>query len=515
MKFRNFLIIYIVLILIQVFSMDHSYYGLIQDGRFKYLQVLDLIHYNFTSFERYYPDRVIDINYTHRIYLIPFEHYISPKVFSVFPWLWALINAPFYLLFPYPGLLFLSILFGGLSYYYFFLLLKIFNFSKFIVTSSMIFFLVCTPLVIYSSWYYEATCSSFLLYYSIFITITELSGKKRLLIFFLSGVITGLHLFLRIEVGLLNGLINSIIFLYYFIYQSKNKINIFKPLLSLLFGLFFMVILFLISNKIIYGIYEPLIVYDVIENSTTARLNNLIGYLFTYHFSILIYSPFLFITLFYFFKKGEDLRNNQTSLLRYLLIIYWVFIIIIPLVAPPNQGVDATPRYLFPVIPLTAIFIFVYFEGNKFSNMISILIIIYSSIYIISFSNKAIKVSKKNAVLSKKIEPYISDYNIINAELLNNYLYNFSRKSFYLCLTPQEIIEFNERIKKITLKSPRIILLKSKDPDEMPNADILKKTYRDEYQSLVIEHKKYLDLMKILKSKVYFEDETLVIFESN
>jgi hypothetical protein len=514
MKFRHFLIFFIFLITLQISLQERSYYGLMQDGRFKFIQIIDLIHFNYSSFERFYPDTLIDPTFSNRLYPIPFEHFISPKVFSVFPWIWTLMNAPFYQLLPYPGLLTLSIIFGGLSYFYFFKIIQLLNIPKKSSQYSMIFYILCTPLLIYSSWYYEATFSSFLLYLSIYSYLNEINSKNfRNYIFLMNGFITGLHLFLRIEVGFLNGLILSIISLYFYLYDKSNKQKHLVLYSIFLFGVIITAIIHLITNKLIYNIVEPLIVYDVIGNSILGRLNNLIGYLFTYKFSILIYSPLLFSTILFIFKNYTHNSSIDLKLIKFLLLGFWSFMIIIPLIAPMNQGMDMTPRYLFPVIPLIGIFIFLRFEIINARSWKSIITILYSSIFIFFFSYLSIVTSKENAKIAKKIEPYISDYNIINNEILNNYLYNFSKKSFYLCQNKQEVTALNERIKNLKNITPKLIFQKVQDPEKIQNSDHYKKFFPNEYNEMIKSYQSFQEIFKFDNLKIHYEDNFIIIFE--
>lgn len=494
-------ILYLLFTFSLIFSYNKKYLGLSQDQIFKFLQVVDLVKNDYKSFERFVPNPEIDPNFSHKIYDPPFEHVIDKKLFSVFPWIWTLINAPFYQFLPYPGLLLLSFFFGFLSLIFFRKLLVEFHFSPTVVFHSQLFYVLATPLVVYSSWYYEATLCSFLLYYTIYQTLKALELSKnvnRRLV--AAGFLTGLHLFLRVETGFFSGLIISLLLL------SRWKTKPIKQAISFLSGVVFTFVLFFYSNKLIYGIYEPLIVYDVIQHTIGFRFENLIGYLFLYRFSLAVYFPASFLSLFYLKRLFKDLdakKSTQTA----LFTAVWLFILTIPFVAAQEQGIDLTPRYLFPAIPLLATFVFVQLQNWNQKTWKFYLVTAYSGTFILLFAILAVWGSRESTKIITQIAPHLTSENITSSKYINNFAYGMPDKAFYLCETKEEILHFYSSLKKQGTE-PRIIITKIENPEKFTGD----KNHFG-YQILVQSYKKFQEIETIPNKKIIFENKNFYIFE--
>ncbi len=493
-------ILYILLTFSLIFSYNKKYLGLSQDQIFKFIQVTDLIKNEYRSFERFIPNPEIDPNFTHKIYDPPFEHVINKKVFSVFPWLWTLINAPFYQFLPYPGLLLLSFLFGFLSLIFFRKLLLEFHFSPTVVYHSQLFYLLSTPLVVYSSWYYEATLCSFLLYFTIYQALKAFKPSANAKTTWMAvGIFTGLHLFLRVETGFFSGLIISMLLL--FRWRSLPV----KQALSFLSGVIFTFVLFFYSNRLIYGIYEPLIVYDVIEHTFGFRFKNLIGYLFLYRYSLAVYFPASFLSLFYLknlFKTSEE-EGDQIALFSPV----WLFILTIPFVAAQEQGIDLTPRYLFPAIPLLATFVFRQLQIWKQKNWKFYVVTGYSGIFILLFSILAIWGSRESTKIITQIAPHLTSENITSSKYINNFAYGMPDKTFYLCETKEEIINFYNSLKQHGSQA-KMIITKIENPEKFRGD----KNHFG-YQILIQSFKKFQEIETIPNKRIIFENKNFYIFE--
>lgn len=515
---KKYLFLFLILILTQLNLQEKSYKGLIQDGRFKYIQIQDFIHFQFKSFERHYPDTELDQDFSHRIYKLPFEHYVPPKVYSVFPWVWTVMNVPFYMLLPYPGLFLISFSFGGISIYYFYKILVNLGVPGKVQKYSILFYILSTPLVIYSSWYYEATFCSFLLYFSI-ASFTEnfRNFEVSKLKYFFSGIITGFHLFLRIEVGFLNGVLISLIAYSYYLLEKKKGLqenqNLRRKYLFgyslFILGVLILFVIHLWTNKLIYGIYEPLIFYDVIDQGLKHRFLNLLGYLFTYKFSLLIYFPVSFYTLF-LLRKGKNFLHSEENLtLKFILIGAWIFMLLLPVVASQQQGMDMTPRYFFPILPLVSVFLFQRYEELDSKKWVYTLTILYSSLFIFIFSLLSIFTTRQVAKSSKAIGPYIGETNLVSFVNINDYVYNYPNKNYYLCDTKDELLEWNQKIIEKTKVRPRIILQKMGKPQKSKSIF----HSEDEFELYKVMYDTYREIYSLEKEKIYFEDDRFIIFD--
>ena len=389
-----------------------------QDGVFKYFQLEDFLLKEGWDFSALEVTDEIDPEGKFSRFKPPFQYKIGEKKFFVFPYAWTVLNYLQYKYLGFYGLFLVPFLGGILSLYFFYKLLKAFDVHENILSYSLLFYIFCTPLLIYSNWYYEATLCSFLLYFSMWAIF-----QRKNLYTFLAGLSLGSIFFLRSEI---------LIFAYLFLGFLFFANSVYRRQILLVGILSFSIVLFsFYLNKLVYGTYSPLRSLDMANYDIEDRVLALLKYLVLEHYSIFIYSPFLYLS---FWIVKEKYRSKKSFLLEEisLFLASWLFIFFLPLLAPNQQGIDFTPRYFFPVIPILGYLSFRVLEIKNFfnKNWLAYLVIFYSFLFILAMS---FLVVYSNKLVDRHIELILKESKNFNILVHNfpNYTYLTDRKIKY------------------------------------------------------------------------------------
>jgi hypothetical protein len=312
-----------------------------QDGVFKYYQLLDLEKTSGWELAAIEKGMELDKPGKFARFQQPFQFQLGEKRFFVFPYTWTFLNFIQYKLFGFYGIFILPFLGGFLSVYFFSKFLETIEMEQYIISISLYFYVLSTPILIYSNWFYEASLCSAFLYFSYWVVLK----KENVFYFVLAGFCLGLSFLLRQELVLF-----SYLFLF-FLFFVHGK---YRPRIIVVGLVSFLVVLFSVyCNKLIYGIYPPLRSLDMTNYSVVDRFLRVLDYLFLEHYSLLLYVPFIFMSLWIVkeeYSTNRKFSNEQIS----LCLSCWIFVLLLPLVAPNQQGSDLTPRYFFPIIPCLA-----------------------------------------------------------------------------------------------------------------------------------------------------------------
>lgn len=394
-----FILIYILLF---IFSFS-STPVLQQDGVFKYYQLEDFANSQGWDFSSPDPSREFDEGGKYSRFKEPFMYQLSGKKFFVFPYFWTLLNYLPFKVFGYYGIYLFSFLFGLLSLYSFRkLLLHVFQGESSFVDYASWFYVLSTPLVIYSLWFYEATLCSFLLYEGLYLLLEK--GKK-LYYASISGILLGLLIYLRAEV-----LFYACAFLGLLFYKiPEYRKSLF--LLGFVLGLFVLGSFFM--NHSIYGIYSPLRALEVSSYSLLDRFERVGEYLFLEHYSILFYFPLGYYSL-RFLSEEYNRERKLGDKEMILLVSVWFFILFLPFVVLNQQGSDLTPRFFFPVLTLLASIVLKGFQiqwSPKKSLWASRFLVAYSSTFILVMAVVHISVTK---LTEKMLQAYTQESGELN-----------------------------------------------------------------------------------------------------
>ena len=348
---KRCIFLYIAILIVFLSTLKKTTGTLQQDAVYKFIQILDWKHQNYKTFQRYIPESSIDKQKKFQIYKSPFVYQKNKnQEYLVFPWLFNVVTTPFYLLFDFFGLIFLPIFFGILSIWAFRKILEQIPISNEIKNLSCYFYILCTPLIIYSTTLYEANLCNFLLYFSLYLFLNNQQKKPKQLYFFICGIIIGTLIFFRAEIFFLGNL-----FILFFI--LKNLRQNFGQIFSYSLGILFVLTLFTTSNKLLFDSYLPLRAISISGYNIGYRFLRVLDYIALKPYSFLFYFPLCFSSLYFLFSKD---RNKYSK----FLLPTWLFFFILPIIAPQQQGQDTTPRFFFSYCSFFRSFC-IQFDGDK------------------------------------------------------------------------------------------------------------------------------------------------------
>lgn len=418
--------IYAGLVFVFILVLKHSAAGLLEDSVYKYFQTMDFIESGYNGFYIFNHDYDLDPKNEYGIFQPPFAHLIHGKVFMTFPWFWVLLNAPIVQFLGFFGIYLIPFASGILSVYVLYdLLRKIINDDK-LIEKTIYFYLFSTSLIVYSFSYYEGTICNLALFAFLNIQFKNNDSSSignKVYYFFASLFLLSILVILRTEVFFLAILMGiSISFINISTFQ-KNFLNLF--LLGLIPSL-----LFLFTNELIWSQPQGLRFLVTHTFTLSDRLIRIFEYLIFSKHSLLLYIPTFFLT-FSLFKHIKELYSKP--FFRFYLTSL-IFIIIIPLVSPQQQGNDIIPRFYFPIIPFLAVTILYTFQ-YKFPSrekLLTRLLFLQSSILLIITIIVFLFMNYRMDRLYKKLTPYIKEYNMVSTVIYGMLIQNAEKKNVYV-----------------------------------------------------------------------------------
>ena len=467
---RKIIFLYFVLLLIFLSTLKRSTDTLQQDAVYKFIQILDFQHQNFNTLKRYIPESSVDKWRKFQIYKPPFVYQKSyTEEYLVFPWLFNILASPFYFMLDFGGLILLPILFGAFSIWAFYKLLGKISKNHQIKTLACYFYILCTPLIIYSSTLYEATLCNFLLYFSLYLFLDNQEKNQKLSIFFFCGIIIGFLIFFRAEVFFLANL-----FILFFILPNFYK-N-FKVTFSYSLGVICMLALFTLGNKILYDSYLPLRVISITNYSFSYRLFRILDYTVLKSYSFLFYFPLCFSSLYFFFSKNK----------YYLKFLFptWIFFFLLPIIAPQQQGLDMTPRFFFPIVPILGFFSFLFILEKLPKKRLFYFYLFFHSASLIFSMMFYVRIGNLSAHSFKKtITPFLVEHNVFQSNIFTLFsFYKDREKNYYLTQTIDDNKILLDKLKEEKNTKTRFFFIKN-EVNEVINFNFtsLKKIYEDPY----------------------------------
>ncbi|MCB1173202.1 MAG: hypothetical protein KDK39_06545 [Leptospiraceae bacterium] len=387
-------IFYLLLSLLIIAVIPGRPEGLVIDAQHKFIQIKDLIHFNLQSIERYYPSNDLDPEQEYPLYRPPFEYRLNGKQYIAFPYLWSYLNVGPYLLFGFYGLFLMPLLGGLLALFFFTKITHVLFADPGVRCLAPWFYLLSTPLVFYSSAFYEATVASALLYGSIYLYWQGSSLWKVAL----SGVCLIVAAQLRPEVLIPGGLLVAGLWAL----QAKKFTNPKTWIWALSFCI--AVAFFFYINYILTGEPIGLRIIDVRAHDFTLkdRLYRLFEYLIYEKWSLLVYFPAGYFTLRVFWNP------RKTQAVKLFLAACWLFILAVPMIALNQAGIDFTPRYYFPVIPFLGVYVIdsiVFQQSRRLKRALLVIVFVWSAVF--SYLNVVfqIVVSQQMSAMQQAIQP--------------------------------------------------------------------------------------------------------------
>lgn len=473
--------IFLLISIVMVVRFYKSPDSLIQDSLYKFAQLEEFAVSR--NFQRPYNElsQRIDPETNFRVFIAPFEVHTQTGNYFVFPFLWVMINYPFFYFFGFYGIFIIPILSGLLSIYLLARLLGLLTKRNDLLHYTILFYLLCTPLTIYSSWFYEATICNVILYLSLYLIFKYKKGKLSYIGFLLNGFL----IFFRIEIFYWSILIFGLVFLF----RKKERFLFFRKLSLLTIPVF----IFLFSHHYFYGTFLPLRAANMEGFTIAFRFQRLSEYLMMF---LLYIPPALFLTIPILRASLQNpklnpfrLRNSSHTIVRKFslrrldLYIFWAIVLLIftlPILSPNQQGLDTTPRYFFPITPLLAFFCFKMFSHwkPKTAKLASISLIAFSFLYIYTFV-KIVKSYTHNfpAILQKidahksQVNIYYQDKLLIPGELMR---IRDSQNAYFKVSSKEELLSLQERIRKQHIAREQISLfLMGETPDFIQDENVL------------------------------------------
>ena len=362
--------------IILIFAILYSYFYIscIKKGTFftpdaglKYLQTIQICRGNF-NLEIIPPSNRVEKSIWQEGFFPfsrPFVYKIKGKYYSVFPWLFSLLSAPFVLIFGFYGIYFIpAISLLGLWIFFIFLLKKE-KFSPFEISLFLFLFIFSTPITFYGFTYWEHTLSLFLLMLSIFFIKTD---KNQ---FFTAFFLTLSYLF-RPEILL--------VAFFLLIYSLlKKKIGFF------IYTILFLSLYFLV-NTLLFGVPSGIRSLQIFEKIGIYKDISLFSYLMLK----LKTSSFIFKDIFLKFLKFSPFYLLTFFFLPFLSkknLFYFLFLLIIPVLTvlwlPNSGGAQWGIRYFLPFV-LISFLIFIFFYKDLTGNAKKIFLTLFVVLNLIS-----------------------------------------------------------------------------------------------------------------------------------
>ncbi len=460
---KKIIITFIILLICIFYSISLTPSGLVQDGVYKYNQLLDYEANQKAGFHRFFADAEIDPNFDYEIYPEYFGHKIGGKFFVTFPWFWVYLNYYLFKLLGFAGLFLIPALSGILSIFALKVLLEKLETNSDLILFTIYFYVLSSSLLIYSTWYYEATLCNLLLFLFLILNLdTSLKSwlllknrfhfyRNNILLIFLSlSFLAGLIL-LRTEVF---SLATMLFFMTRFLHGKRT----FEQTLKLGLYIIIPVSIYIFFNLKFYGKPMDLRFYQTSQFSLFDRFWRILEYLFFSKHSLILYIPISFFSFYYLIKVKEKRNVNWM-----FLISVWLFIIIIPFLAPQQQGSDISPRYYFPIIPFLAYFSMKAIEEYfpKRINLLQKYTLIHSGIIILLTVIITAFTSRYSNKLYKTAQPYFGKYNVIYPKLPAHILFKDTKQMFYAPNTSHEIDSLIEKLQSGKRNDSRLFIYKN------------------------------------------------------
>ncbi|BDA78115.1 hypothetical protein LPTSP3_g10450 [Leptospira kobayashii] len=416
---------YLILCFLVFSQLKHTPAGLVQDNVHKYFQTMDYVQSGGEDFSIHNHDYKLDPKNQFGIFSVPFAYLIQNKIYMTFPWLWVYLNAPVLKLFGFFGIYFIAGMAGLLSIFSLKSLLSHFTENLSLIRNTLYFYIFCSSLVIYSVWFYEGTLCSLCLFWFLDSELkrkTEDSYVHSALKSSVSLILLSILVLLRTEVFFLAVLI-------YFAAIFDSFSNLKKKLGYLVFYVMVPGFVFLYSNHLIWNNPQGLRFLATHSFTFYERLGRVFEYFFFEKYCMLFYLPTFFLTFFLF----KDVKNLRKEIFFRVYLACLVFMVVIPLVSPQQQGSDIMPRFYFPIVPLLAFFVFYtidrYIPDRK--KLIHSFVFLQSGIYLAITMIVLIFTSKRMDRVYREISPYIGETNAVSNEFIGHLVQNAEIRNVY------------------------------------------------------------------------------------
>ncbi|WP_135355051.1 LA_3751/LA_3752 family putative glycosyltransferase [Leptospira ryugenii] len=387
----------------------------VQDEQYKFLQIEEFIDQNFTRFDRPVDTDRYPNTDEYSQFHPPFEYKIGDRKFFTFPLYFSALVAIPYKFMGFWGIFIIPVAFGLLSLLIFYELVLLISKDKKISFLSSLFYLFGSSLLIYSTWLYEATLTNFLFFLSLYLYFKY----DHWLSIFLNGFAIGMLAFIRLEVVLFLAIV-----LFYFFIFTRTKVKI--TLTFLVFAIFLAIQLYL--NYVMTGFALPIRFFTTVLNQFTIsfRLFRIVEYFFISQYSFLFYIPVSFLTLSVLFQK-------KYSTIQYLLLGVFSIWIIFPFFGPNQQGMDLSPRFLFPIVPIFG-FLTIQIVYQNFRKKKTLLIILFFLIPVFRMLIMLFILRETQKIYDYTHHFFKQNVNkqvLISSEHVNNFIYNLKNIRVY------------------------------------------------------------------------------------
>jgi|GEM_PF-4997291 len=435
-------IFYISIVLFMLVVLIPTPAGLVQDSIYKYFQTMDYIQADGVDFSIHNHDYELDPENQFGIFTPPFAYLIQKKVYMTFPWFWVYINAPLLKVFGFFGIYIFAALAGLLSIFSLKSLVSHFTKNESLIRNTLYFYLFGSSLLIYSVWFYEGTICNLCLFLFLDLELrkkTDDSYLKTVFVFFASLCLLSILVLLRTEVFFL-----AILMYFAIIFRSFSHLMHRFGYLVLYAGI--PSFIFLYSNYLIWD--TPIGLRFLVTSSFTfsERLIRIFEYFFSEKYCMFFYLPTFFLT-FFLFKDWKTLRH-EVFFRIYLVCL--VFMVMIPLVSPQQQGSDIMPRFYFPVIPILAFLIFYtidkYMDNRK--RLIRSFVFIQSGIFLLITIAVFIFSNRRMDRVYKGLSPYIGKANLVSLDYLGHLVQNAEKRNVYLADGQPALRRITEKLAK-------------------------------------------------------------------
>lgn len=338
------------------------------DPGIKHFQVLDFIQQGFQSNNCYYMDQKLDPE----MKFFPFNidsdnymaHFTENGCFYVFPFYFAWLITPFYLLAGPAGGYGLVILFSiGILYIVRFWARKE-GLSEKVISLMLLYLGMGTYVLFFSGTLSEMAISAFLTTLGFFL-IGQGIGKKSTILFGIAGAIFASSSFLRQESAVI-GVLAGAIYFFLYVVKYRNKSTLLNFLAYTGAYLIIMGVQILINLQVVgfpFGLRQKQQMNELESDFLIQRLLMFIEIFIFGRNSVGLLTGYPILTLLLIRFKSLLHLPQTMKIGAYSAILYSL---LIPLLTVTYQGVGWGPRFLFTVFPVFILITFYIINQNDF-----------------------------------------------------------------------------------------------------------------------------------------------------
>lgn len=293
----------------------------------------------------------------------PYVYHINEQYYIQYPYLFPLINAPFYALFGWRGLYIIPLISTWVIWYRFYVVCQTWRLGIISTCLGLFILIFATPLSMYSAMYWEHMLAVSLAFYGISIIVVESQSLSKIQII-LSGILIGLSVWFRPE------LLFLIIVICLLSVLTSTLNLIFSKKIILIASMVLTVALFLGLNTIIY--HHPLGIYSFalginsnlddsgvsksVDNfQDFSKVTKILTAFWKLNVRQFLYSPIAFFSIILYAFIGRRFKRLKLNASTKFLFLIWVSMsFAVPLIGWEG-GKEWGPRYLFIVIPIAVL----------------------------------------------------------------------------------------------------------------------------------------------------------------